>query len=256
VREYAATGYDLQLLAARRIAISAGNRLGPLTPLATVLSPDNPDASRVQTLAMDGMSLLVAPEFIPNSSMNIRPPLRPKYTATKSAVNRLLYSNFYEKGLAILVPYSELAKGPDKDRFHLSPLSWAPKFGTPKGRPIGDCSNGGNGGTPLNSQYTKEACDSTWGKICHPTIKDIANMVDLYVSAPRELEDPGCRAVIWKMDLKGAYTLLSFRTRDVPLLGMEMTDNLVMFFLCGIFGWTGTPACFQVITRAISFELN
>jgi hypothetical protein len=58
------------------------------------------------------------------------------------------------------------------------------------------------------------------------------------------------------MDLKGAYTLLSYRTQDVPLLGMEMTDELVMFFLCGIFEWTGTPACFQVITRAVSFELN
>jgi hypothetical protein len=37
---------------------------------------------------------------------------------------------------------------------------------------------------------------------------------------------------------------------------MEMADDLAMFFLCGIFGWTGTPACFQVITRAFSFELN
>jgi hypothetical protein len=256
VSEYAAYGYDLQQLAARRIAISAGDRLGPFTPLATILSPDNPDASRVHTLATEGMSLLVAPDFLPNSSLQIRPPLRPKYIATKSAVNRLLYTNFYEKGLAIVIPYTELCKGPDRNRVHLSPLSWAPKFGTPKGRPIGDCSDGGDGGMSLNSQYTKDACDEAWGSICHPTIKDIANMVDLYVSAPRDREDPGSSVVMWKMDLKGAYTLLSFRTKDVPLLGMEMTDDLVMFFLCGIFGWTGTPACFQVITRAISFELN
>jgi hypothetical protein len=171
-------------------------------------------------------------------------------------VNRLLYTNFYEKGLAILIPYAELSRGRDRNRIHLSPLSWAPKFGTPKGRPIGDCSDGGDGGTSLNSKYTKDACDAAWGVIRHPTIRDIANMVDLYTSAPRDHEDPGDGVVIWKMDLKGAYTLLSFRTQDVPLLGMELTSELVMFFLCGIFGWTGTPACFQVITRAISFELN
>jgi hypothetical protein len=81
-------------------------------------------------------------------------------------------------------------------------------------------------------------------------------MIDLYVSAPLEREDQGSSVVIWKMDMKGAYTLLSYRTRDVPLLGMEIADDLAMFFLCGIFGWTGTPACFQVITRAFSFELN
>jgi hypothetical protein len=132
VCEYATNGYDLQQFAARRIAISAGDRLGPFT-----------------TLAIDDMSLLVAPDFLQNNSMSIRPPLRPKYTTTKSAVNRLIYTNFYIKGLAILVPYTELAKGRDWNRVHFSPLSWAPNFGTPKRRPISDCSYGGYGGVPL-----------------------------------------------------------------------------------------------------------
>ena len=35
-----------------------------------------------------------------------------------------------------------------------------------------------------------------------------------------------------------------------------MTEELVMFFLCGIFGWSGTPAAFQVVTRASVFELS
>ena len=34
-----------------------------------------------------------------------------------------------------------------------------------------------------------------------------------------------------------------------------MTNDKIIFFLCGIFGWTGTPATFQVQNRAIMHEL-
>ena len=37
---------------------------------------------------------------------------------------------------------------------------------------------------------------------------------------------------------------------------MLLTDDVVYFQLAGIFGWAGTPAAFQVVTRAISWELR
>ena len=37
---------------------------------------------------------------------------------------------------------------------------------------------------------------------------------------------------------------------------MEMTNEKVIIFICGIFGWTGTPAAFQVTNRAIMHELK
>ena len=58
--------------------------------------------------------------------------------------------------------------------------------------------------------------------------------------------------VIWTMDLAGAYTLLSFRPDDANLMGMELSKERVFIFLCGVFGWTGTPAAFQVVTRALT----
>ena len=57
-------------------------------------------------------------------------------------------------------------------------------------------------------------------------------------------------------DLKGAYTLLSFRPEDVGLFAMLLTEDVVYFQLAGIFGWSGTPAAFQVVTRAITWELR
>ena len=35
--------------------------------------------------------------------------------------------------------------------------------------------------------------------------------------------------IMWKMDLRGAYQLLSFRPEDVGLFAMMLTDDLVYF---------------------------
>ena len=50
--------------------------------------------------------------------------------------------------------------------------------------------------------------------------------------------------------------MLTFETGAVRKLAMEMSDDFVMIFLCGVFGWTGTPAAFQVLNRTIHWEIN
>ena len=37
---------------------------------------------------------------------------------------------------------------------------------------------------------------------------------------------------------------------------MRVTGNLVYLQFVGIFGWAGTPAAFQTVTRAIQWELS
>ena len=64
------------------------------------------------------------------------------------------------------------------------------------------------------------------------------------------------RLRLWKMDLRGAYTLLSFRPEDAGLFGMELTGDLIYLQICGIFGWSSTPAAFQVVTRALKWEFK
>ena len=51
------------------------------------------------------------------------------------------------------------------------------------------------------------------------------------------------------MDLKGAYTLLSFRPEDVGLFAMILTNETVYFQIAGIFSWAG-------VTWAIQWELR
>jgi hypothetical protein len=113
-------------------------------------------------------------------------------------------------------------------------------------------------GTRINTDETAKAASDYYGAIRHPTIEDIAKMInDFWMEACKRnpcLRQQDLR--LWKMDLKGAYTLLSFRPSDEGLFTMLLTDDLVYFQLAGIFGWGRTPAAFQVVTRAITWELS
>ncbi len=62
--------------------------------------------------------------------------------------------------------------------------------------------------------------------------------------------------VRWKMDLRGAYTLMDVRPEEAGMFAQELVDDLIFFHLCGVFGWSCTPAAFQVITRAIVWDLR
>jgi hypothetical protein len=58
------------------------------------------------------------------------------------------------------------------------------------------------------------------------------------------------------MDLKGAFTLLNVLPKDVSLLSFELTDNLTVMHHTGMFGYTGMPCCFDVISRVINRNLQ
>jgi hypothetical protein len=57
--------------------------------------------------------------------------------------------------------------------------------------------------------------------------------------------------VLIKLDITGAYTLIYINTADVALFGTEVTRDKVVIYMCGFFGWTGTPAHFHPITLAL-----
>lgn len=241
--------FDMKRLVSTLKSSIAGSRIS-LKSIDRVVSPTNDDYSRVRLL-VDGMPLLPADTFQPSSyqeSISRQTNLSSTYQRLAPAVDRMLYEDFVKDGLAFVLPLSLVKR--HTPRFHLSRLSWTSKVGKEKGRPILDCSAGVY---PLNSEETKQACDSLWGVIRHPSIQTFIQMIlDFVDSQGVSLND----VILWKVDLKGAYTLLSFKDEDVPLVGALMSEENVIFFLCGVFGWTGTPASFQVLTRVIKQEVN
>lgn len=249
MNKFRAAGLDFKVMVKRQISLNAENRLSK--ERIDKLLPDNPEKDKLYDLS-NGMVIPQCPSFVPNALGETTPP-RELYLKVHSAVDKMLYT-LHQQGLAFVLPEKEALQ-------HIPNLNcckahWARKKGKKSGRPIGDLSNGD--GTPLNSNYAKLEAEKRWGVIHHPTISEFILMIfDLYEEMIKE--DPTATwddLVIWTMDLAGAYTLLSFRPDNANLMGMVLSNNRVFIFLCGVFGWTCTPAAFQVVTRALTFEMN
>ena len=249
IRCLRAAQLDFKTMVGRRLKQLAPGRLN--AERVARLRADNPEKELMSDLVV-GMKVHLPDGFAPNGMME-RSKRRPIYESVAPAVNKM-FGGLLEQRLAFLLPLKMAQEC--VPNLHLSKAHWTVKKGKPSGRPLGDLSN--VDGTPLNTDQTAEAAVLYYGEIRHPTIEDIAVMVyDFWAAA--KLRDPSLRwedVRIWKMDLKGAYTLLSFRPEDVGLFAMLLTEDIVYFQLAGIFGWSGTPAAFQVVTRAITWELK
>jgi hypothetical protein len=135
---------------------------------------------------------------------------------------------------------------------HYSPVHWTTKVGKESGRTLFDSSDDKHG-CALNTDKVRDRVREHYGEIHHPTMNEIVNIVLDYIDEQQcNIED----VVLFKADLSKAFTLLSFRPESVHLLACELTDDLVMVYHSGLFGWTGTPFCFNPITSAVKRAIN
>jgi hypothetical protein len=120
------------------------------------------------------------------------------------------------------------------------------------GRTLFDSSDDKHG-HPLNTDQVRDMVREYYGEINHPTIDGIVTMILEFIDENKcSIND----VVLFKADLKNAFTLLSFDPASVHLLACELTDDLVMVYHSGLFGWTGTPFCFNVVTGALQRSIN
>jgi hypothetical protein len=209
------------------------------------LHPSNPELRRVKSLAK-GIVVPLAEGFVPASKP-------PEHTKLYKEVSKAVDGQFLKQvrqGLVLVLTEASATKIPG---IHFSAPHWAKNVGKPQGRPIFNASNAKLQTDMLNGDQVKAAARDVFGAIQLPTIKGIMKMIlDFKAKGPRR---PWSEVTVWKMDLKGAFTLLSFRPDQVKLLAMQIMGGLVLLFLCGVFGWTAMPAAFAVLTRAIIWEL-
>ena len=113
-------------------------------------------------------------------------------------------------------------------------------------------------GKSFNRESAKSYAENFYGKITHPQIKEVVQLILRFYREAKLINPKVTWSDIrlWRMVLKGAYTLLSFRLEEVGLFGVEVTGEYVFLQLCGIFGWTCMPAAFLVVSRALVYELN
>jgi len=250
--EFQEAGWDFDQMIENRLAKLRGNRLN-VQRIEGTMSRDNPEWELLMELATVGMDLCLPDDYEANNKC--LPNLTQSYKNAHSAVDKMIIDNFYKKGLAMIFKLDSIEKF--LPAFSLAVARWTEKKNKECGRNIHDASFMRKlQKYCLNSKYSAKTCKEKYGEIHNPTIQDIVLMVFAFWERERKL-DPNVKwedLRIWKMDLAGAFTLLNFKTDCVKHVGLQLWGGLVVFFLCGVFGWTGTPGCFQVVNRALMFE--
>ena len=230
------------------------------------VSDSNPDKARMEKLARPGggADILTPPDFRPNWECGLdRDPRGAASRAGDAAVARMTMESFVHPGLGLVVS-EEFARKYITDT-HENPSAWAPKHNKEKGRNCLNCSfrmdtttrdtpGAEHGsGQALNSKWLRAAAREEWGVVYHPTINKIAAMIHAAIMANGGTSEG---LLLWKMDLNGAFQLISFRAEDVHLMATRIASDFIVYLLCGTFGWGGTPMVFQVVTRTILWELR
>lgn len=190
-------------------------------------------------LARSGAVIDTSPTFVP-SPIPDYPPRRLlqqiPYTLAKHVFK------LWSEGSVLVLPLTEVSTWP---KLHINNLHWCPKPGTPSGRLLGDCSNREQG-SPLNTEEAKSLIQARYGHLTHPTITDLVRMIFQVAESAGGLDN----ILLWKEDIAGAFGQYNHDVDSAPLLAFDIGSNLVMIYLVGMFGWTGSPFVFGVFSRA------
>jgi hypothetical protein len=203
------------------------------------------DLDTLREFGKDGVPILTPPDFAPSTPKHNTPVRWAKnYTLAPEAVEALVYKA-WTAGCGILL--TPTAASTIEGR-HEMRSSWAAKKGKPNGRLTLDASTNSALVPPyLNSREAKELCRQTFGDIVEqPNIEAICHM--LLVIADQHGKDT---TVIWKTDLKAAFTLLKLRAAAVHLMSTRLMNGFIFIYTQGNFGWTGMPFAFQVVVRVL-----
>jgi len=204
------------------------------------------DKNRLLEIAGSGMIIPTSSAFEPSS---IPPKMRKKYLLVQSAVNKIIYGMYQKGGLLLILPTEKVKMIPG---IHFSSTHWTTKKDKASGRVLGDQSNDPDGNA-LNDKEkeVQTAVKEMWGKIEHPTINDLVNLIVRVAS-----QNGWHNILLWKMDLKGAFGLLRIRSQDIAKFAFELSDGLSLIHTAGMFGWTGTPFAFSVVSRILEGCIN
>ena len=181
------------------------------------------DLIRLARIALRGPILPEYENFIPTPKP---PKVRPLYKEVHACVNRSFY-RLWEQELCYMLPTRLIMRVP---RAHFTPIGFILKTGSKDGRTLFDAKDS-RSRTPLNpmeSDAYKDDIRVEWGHLYHPDLDDICTMVLEFEDRMRSTLGPDfslSEVVLFKVDLKSAFHLVSLAPHSVPLLACEMYEE-------------------------------
>ena len=245
-KELVELGYDLPELIRRKQARNKHSRLS-LARLHDLWDSTDPDFDTLCEFARDGVHVMTDSGFVPRREDPKG--FSPKYSVAYPAVNKLIYDS-HKADLAVILPSSCIPRLPAELPIHKSRLGHTLKKGKPQGRVTCNYSYG-KPHSRLNTAEVKEMARERYGDIQLSTVTQMALMILKQLDHAKSLGRGSEDLILWKMDLKGAFTLLFFKPADCGLLVLPMTDQLSYIPIAGNFGLTIFPFVFNVISRSL-----
>lgn len=203
-----------------------------------------PELNRLRTLFHEGAKILTTPGFMPNNLLGGLP--RAKYCRLSRPIHILL-GRAQQKGLLLLCSISALrhALAADGLQGHTSPIHWTPKPTNPLGRQLVDYSATDGGHQALNSPDLLPSLEHRYGRLQLPTLSNFLALLDLVARAfPGDI-------LISKIDIKDAFHRIRLNPVDTSLMCFRLVDDIAGICLVGNFGYSGLPAIYGLITRAL-----
>ena len=251
LQELISLDYDLPELIRRKQNRNSHIRLS-VDRLMALWDSEDPDFEFLSEFAREGVHVMTGTDFVPRRGNPHG--FSPKYAIAYPAVNKLIYDS-YKADLAVILPSSCIASLPIDFPIHQSRLGHTLKKGKPQGRVTCNYSYG-LPQSRLNTDEVREMARERYGDIQLSSVTEMVLMVlkqfDKAIQLGRDPKD----LVLWKMDLKGAFTLLFFKPTDCGLLVLPMTDQLSYIPIAGNFGLSIFPFVFNVISRSLLRAIN
>jgi hypothetical protein len=232
---FTACDMDLVRMTREEHNFSAKNRLNK-ERVRNCVPEDHPDFAHVLELAKEGVHISTDESFIPGNPV---PPFRNLYQIVAPAVGKMYHKEWLQKKCFIL----PTAVAMRIIRRWFASLHWTGKKDERKGRKLVDHADASSGHS-LNGGTAKVQAQEQYGRITHPTIKQLAVMI------LGQVDKHGWDNVsLFQTDIKDAFGQLNIRAEDTRLLLSALTEDLTVIHHQGSFGLTHMPPAFAVISR-------
>ena len=202
---------------------------------------DDPEFDKLLELASTGALVAVDPAFVPVSKPDQS---RRSHFRLSNCFRKHLFK-LWSKGRGVALPFDRLNSF-HLSGVHISPIHWTSKVDCDDGRFLVDLSNR-TSGSVVNSDYGLEAAKSKYGVLKLPTIIDILSKWRLFLFE-QQVPLSNCRC--FKDDVSSAFCQFDFNPAASKLLAV-LLGNILFLFLVGLFGWTGAPIVFGLLSRAL-----
>ena len=193
-----------------------------------------------------GVPILTSPDFVPNAtSGHLSTSHRQAPLAVAAHVHQAC-----QAGICVVLD-PEVAARCIPFRNEIT-LGVAPKKNKISGRPTWNPSlNAARSPPYLNNPVAVDIFRLTWGPIQLPSLQQI--IISVLIMCDRHGPNS---VVIWKSDVKGAYTLLRYAPSDVSKMTARLADGTVVVSIFGNFGWAGLVFAFQIVTRFLTVVIS